>query len=390
MSGMAISFTASTHMSERIYLDHSTASPACRSSLTASLPFYEESFASIASPYKAGYELFSHVEDAKKQIYELFGAAADDQFVFCSSGAEACSIAVHSAYHALTKLGGKNHFTARSIDEAPTVLAISNLEEEGCYLKLAPTSKRGFITKDALIEALSPRTALVSVSWACGLTGVIQPLDEIAEVCKERAIWLHVDATHVVGKLNIPFSELPIDILTFSGHGLQAPIGTGGLFAKKHIAVRPNVFGAPLNVPMIVALGQSAHLALETQSLYCTEVARLRDGFEENISRLYPEATVLFADEERVPHISAIAFSGIHAELLAYALNRKGICASMGGTPFQPLDKVLQLCGIDAELARTALAFSISSETQEQELERASEIIGDVTKRLRRLSKEVL
>ncbi len=367
-------------MTERIYLNHVQASPACQNALTASMPFYEE-----------GERLpMVHIDAACQKISDLFGAKPDNQFVFTSSGAEGCSIAVNSAFHALTKLGGKNHFVTRSIDEAPTVLAISNLEDEGCYLKLAPTSKRGFVTKEALIEAISPRTAMISVSWACALTGVIQPLDEIAEVCKERAIWLHVDATHVAGKLNITFNDMPMDILTFSGHGIHAPLGTGGLFAKRHIALRPIVFGNPLNVPMLVALGESAYLAEETQNLYCTEVARLRSQFEENICRIYPEAKVLFADEERVPHISCVAFPGVALELLAFALHKKGVFASMGGNPFQPLEKVLESCGVDPMLAKTSLSFSISRDTQEHELERASEIIGETLKRLRKLSKGII
>lgn len=377
-------------MSERIYLDHITASPACQNALRAAQPFYDEYFGALSSVHRAGQELYPHAEEAKKKVFELFGAKSDDQFVFTSSGSEACSIAVHSAFTALTKLGGKNHFVARSIDEAASILAISSLEDDGCFLKLAPTSKRGFVAKDALIEAISPRTAFVSLSWACGLTGVIQPLEEIAEVCSQRAIWLHVDATHVVGKLAISFNELPVDILTFSGHGLHAPVGTGGLFAKKHIQLKPVVFANPLNMPMLAALGESAFLSVETQSLYCTEVARLRDLFEEGVCKVYPEAFVLFADEERVPHISAICFPGIHAELLAFALSRKGVCASMGGGPFQPLEKVLEASSIDPELARCALSFSLSRDTQEHELERACVLIGDVVKRLRRLSQGIL
>ncbi len=377
-------------MQERIYLDYITASPVSQNAIRASLPYYEEHFASPNAPYKYAQELLMPIEEANTHIYELFGAKSDEQFICTSSGAEAVAIAVHSAYSALTRLGGKNHFVARSIDEAPAILTLSSLEEEGCYLKFASTHKRGFVTKDALIEAISPRTALVSISWACALTGVIQPLEELAEVCKERAIWLHVDATHVAGKLDIAFSDLPIDILTFNGNSLHAPVGTGGLFAKKHIPIKPLTYAAPINVPMLMALGESARLAKETESLYCTEVARVKSQFEERLLSGYPEAKILFQEEERVPHISAIAFTGIHAELLAFALQRKGVYTSIGGLPFQPIEKVLTDCGIDPELARCSLAISLSKDTQEHELERASDIIIEVAKRLRRLSRGII
>ncbi len=381
MNGKIISF-----MHDAIYLDYITASPASQNAISASLPYFEKHFASPYAPYKIAQELLAPIEDAKKKIYELFGAQDDEQFLFTSSGAEAVSVAVHSAYSILTREGGKNHFITRAIDEAPAVLAIESLEEDGCYLKFAPTDKRGFVTKDALIETISPRTALVSISWACALTGVIQPLEEIAEVCKERAIWLHVDATHVAGKLDIPLSSLPIDILTFSGHSIDAPVSSGGLFAKKHIPIKPIVFGSPVHVPMLIALGEAARLAKENESLYCTEVARVRNLFEERVCEVYPEARILFQDEERAPHISTIAFLGIHQELLAFALQRKGVYASIGGTPFQSMEKVLTDCGLDAEVARCAIAFSLSKDTQEHELTRAADIIGEVATRMRRLS----
>lgn len=355
-------------MTEEIYLNYITASAASKNAIASAIPLYEQHEAPTPS-----------TED----IAKLFGMSKDDQFVCTSSGAAACSMAIYSAYHSQTKLAGKNHFIARSIDEAPSILAISSLEEDGCFLKLAPTSKRGFVTVDDCIETISPRTALVSLSWACALTGVIQPLEEIAAVCKERSIWLHVDATHVVGKLDIQFSELPVDILTFSGHAIQAPVGTGGLIAKPHVPLRPFAFAAPENAPMLAALNESCRLALEDQSLYCTEVARLRDGFSQNI----PEAVVLFGDEERVPHITTLAFEGIHSELFTYVLKRKGIVASIGGGQFQPIEKVLEASKLDPQLARCAIAFSFSKDTQEHELERASQIISETAKRLKRISK---
>jgi len=374
-------------MAERIYLDHISATPVAPQALAASMPFYETSFAQPTAPHQMGQELFSSIKTSQTQLYDFFGASPEAQMVFTSSGAEAIAQVIQTASIELFRKRGKNHFVARAIDDAPSVLALSSLEQEGGFLCLAPCSKRGFVTKEALIDSISARTALISVSSVCALTGVIQPLEEIAEVCKQRAIWLHVDATHTVGKMPLSFSEMPCDFLTVDGQGVHAPVGTGVLFAKKEIPLHPLLMARPFNMAGFVALGYAAELSKDWQSLYCTEVCRLRGLLESGIKELYPEAQVLFEDEERLPNVTAIAFPGIHSELLAYALNRKGVFACMGGGPFQQMERVLTSCGIDPALARTSLSFSLSKDTQEQEIERAIAIIGDVTKRLRKLSK---
>lgn len=374
-------------MAERIYLDHISATPCAPQALAAALPFYENHFSQPTSPHQMGQELFSHINTSFSQLRDFFGATADDQLLFTSSGAEGISQVVQTACVEQFRKRGKNHFVARAIDEAPTVLALSNLEQEGCYLCLAPCSERGFVTKDALIDSISPRTAMVSLSSACALTGVIQPLDEIAEVCKQRAIWLHVDATHTVGKMPVNFSDMPCDFLTIDGLGVHAPVGTGLLLAKKEIPLSPLVFANPFNVAGFVALGYAAELSKDWQSLYCTEVCRLRGVLEQGLQQVYPEAKVLFVEEERLPHVTAIAFPGIHGELLAYVLNRKGVFACMGGGPFQQMERVLAASKVDPKLARTALSFSLSKDTQEHEIERAISIIGEATKRLGKLAK---
>lgn len=337
-------------MTERIHLDYTTLSLPSKNAIAATISFFEH-------PCRFDKELVSHVKSSYKRIQELFGADDDAQFVFTSSGKEAESIAASTAFHLRTKHEGRNHFIATE----ESALSLVNYEDDGAALKLIAPSSRGFITKEELIDAISPRTAMVSLSWASGSTGVMQPLEEIAEVCEERAIWLHVDATHVIGKIPISFSALPIDILTFSGHTIDAPCGTGGLFAKKMIPLRPIVYDAPFNAPLFMGLGEAAFLAKDTESLYMTEVSRLRDFFESGLEY----GTVLYKDEERISHISALHFEGIDPELLAFCFYRKGLYVDM---------------------SKGYLTCSLSKNTQEHELERALSIINETVKKLRRLA----
>lgn len=377
-------------MKERIYLDNSSQTKPSELAVRAMMPYYEDHFGSPLSPHLMGQELIMAMEASLDEVRKLVQAKSEDQFFFTTSGTEAVNQVIYSAFCEMTKQHGKNHFVVRTIEDAAPILAISRLEDEGVFLQLAPTSKRGFLTQEAFIESISPRTALLSISWASAMSGVIQPLDEIIEICKQRKILLHIDASSVIGKLDVSFSELGCDFLTFCGNAIHAPFGTGVLFAKKERFIQSLILGSDINVPMLVALGEAAKLAKETESLYCTEVSRLRCLLEEGIKNGYPEARVLFEEEERVPHVTLISFPGIHAELLAFALNRKGVFASLGGGAFQLIEEQLTACGIDSAIARCALSFSLSRDTQEAEIERAIQIILETAKRMRRLSQSIV
>ena len=175
------------------------------------------------------------LREAFLMLYAFAGAKKEDHFIFTSSGAEAVNHAVFAAYLDITRKTGKNHFLCSILDEAPTIMSMNRLNELGCVFQMIPSINEGRVTVKDVAEMITPRTALLSISWANGLTGVIQPLTEISALCKDRGILFHVDATHTLGKGDFSFQESGADLLTFNGPSG----GMGGLFIRSGIEISP-------------------------------------------------------------------------------------------------------------------------------------------------------
>ncbi len=381
-----------------IYLDNSTTAKPSDKAISMMMPFFTHHWGIPSAPHHKGQELYPALIQSYKTIYEAIGAKERDQFVFTSSGAEAVNQVVMSVYKDVTVQSGKNQFLTSVLDEAPAIMATGRLDQLGCVAKMIPAAPQGYVTAEAFAETISPRTAMVSLSWASGMTGVIQPLKEIAALCKQRGIFLHVDATHILGKLYYDLEDVGADYITFNGDQLHAPKGTGGLYIRYGVKCSPLISGssdqagmrgASINMPGLVSLATAAKEAIDCRDLVCTEVARLRDKLEQGILRIYPKATVCFNDQERLPNCSAIIFPGIINESLLYALNRKGVYASIGGGVFQQLGLLLQACGIDEKLAQCAISFSLSRYTTDEEIDEAIKIIEECTKSLHKISQEI-
>lgn len=381
-----------------IYLDNSMTTRPSEKSVAKMLPFLTDMWGTPSAPHQKGQELYPAIEESLKSIYSLLGAKAEDSFVFTSSGAEAINQAIFSTYFDDTRTTGKNQFITSHIDEAPTLMSMGRLEQMGCTVKMVPPNAQGFITAQSIIEAMSPRTALVSLSWANGLTGVINPISDIASICHDRGVKLHLDATHVLGKLFYDLLEVGADFISFNGDNLHAPKGTGGLYIKSGIACSPFIVGGleqagrragSFNVPGLVALGQAAREAIESRDYLCTEIARLRDKLEQGISKAVPEAIVFFQDQERLPHCTSIAFPGISNEALLFALNRKNVFACIGGGSFQQIGLILAASGIPETIVQTVIGFSLSRNTTEDEIDRAIAIIKEVVDHLKKTVSKV-
>lgn len=386
-------------MIKGIYLDNSTVAKPSHKTLSVMMPFFDDLWGSTSAPHHYGQVLFPYIEEYYRELYTLFNAKEEDDVILTSSGAEAVNHVFFSTYYDVTRATGKNQFITSYTDEAPALLSVSRLESMGCVAKMAETDQGGIVTPTKVADALSSRTALVSLSWVNGLTGVINPIHAIAALCKERGVLFHVDATHALGKIFFDGEDIDADFISCSGEPLHGPKGSGALFLRHGRRYSSFIVGSAeqgglragmLNMPSLAGFANAAKEAMDNRDLLCTEVARLRDKLEAGILKGYPEALVFFRDQERIPSVTAIAFPHIVNEAMLYALNRKGLYATIGGGSYQQISLILGAMGIEKTLARTALSFSLSRETTEDEIDRAIAIVVEVAKKLHSLSEKVV
>jgi len=380
---------------KRIYLDNSLTTKPSEIAISAMQTYLSDLWGSPTAPHQMGQQLYPAMEEGYRALYSLIGAKESDTVLFTSSGAEAVNHVMLSVYFDVTTSTGKNQFMTSNIDEAPAIMSLDRLEKMGCISKMVQANREGYVSAQMIADQITPRTALITLSWANGLTGVMNPVSEIAALCKDRGILFHLDASHVLGKHYYELDEVGADFISFNGDTLHAPKGTGGLYIKSDVKCSPFILGGveqggmragTLNVPGLVAMGQAAREVLEGRDLLCMEVARLRNRLEEGIQAGFPEAVIFFQEGQRVPHVSCIGFPGMTNEALLYRLNRKGVCASIGGSNFQQIGHILTASEVEESLAHSAISFSLSRETTEEEIDRAIEIIVENAKQLKNIT----
>lgn len=360
-------------MIDGIYLDNNTTTKPSQEAIAKMLPFLDERWGVPSAPHLIGQRLNYAIEESLRSLYALLGAKESDEIIFTSSSAEGINQVILSTYFDVTIPTGKNQMITSVIDEAPAIMAIGRLGSLSCVGKMVSADATGRVTAKAISEAMTPRTALVSLAWANGLTGVINPIEEIGALCKERGVRLHLDASHVLGKVFCDWEEVPANFLTFNGDSFHAPTGTAGLFIRGDTPCSAMILGGidqgakragSYSVAGLVALAQAAREALDSRDLLCTETARLRGRLENGIVQAVPDAKILFSQQERLPNTTAIAFPGVPNEALLYLLNRNNLYATIGGGSYQQIGLVLTACGINEVLAHSAISFSLSRDNR--------------------------
>jgi cysteine desulfurase len=367
-------------MRKEIYLDHQTISRPSPAVIERMNHYFLHKWGTLSAPHQKGQELYEDVDTALKKLYTLLGASDSSHFVLTAGGTEAIFQLLVNFYLDEVRETGRNHLLTLSIEEAPILLSMSRLEQLGCVTRLLPIDEKGCLKLSSLEEALKPKTALLSISWANALTGVIQPISEIIRICHAKGVKVHVNASSMIGKLPISFEELGVDFLTFDGDKIHTPQGIGGVFQR----TKPHE--SSHYVAALSALSLAVEEELQKLEQFAMETARLRDTFETELKHALPDSEVLFQDADRLPHVSTMAFPGVMAEALLYILNRRQVYASLGGGQHQKLSSQLKNCGVSEELAQSAISFAISHETTEDDLAEALDIIVSSVRKLATLS----
>lgn len=364
------------------YLDNHSATKPCSSALERMECYLEREWGASFAPHQKGIEQIQALGGRIEALYDFVNADPEDRFYFASSGADAIRHLLDCIYLELSRKQGKCHYIASSLEDAPLFYGLKRLEEMGCYAHIAPANRDGRIDLQWLEEAIDPRTALVSVSSAQGLTGVVQPIEEIAEICRKKEVLFHVDATYAAGKLPL---EMVGDYMSFAGDRMHGLKSSGALFAKKGAPFAlPS--GSSIDVPSLTALSAAAQQAALSLDILGLETARLRSRFEEGVLAAVPGVKILFGDSLRLPNVSLLSFPGVHQEALLYILHRKKVYATIGGVAHQHLHRLILASGYTEKEAFGAISFSLSRQTTEKEIVFAIDAIEEAVRFLQSLS----
>jgi cysteine desulfurase len=377
-------------MIDFLYFDNHSATKPFPEVLENFSRFSKEYWASSASPHFLGQQQSYPMQKSVESFFKEIGASDKDEVFFTSSGEEALYQVFLTAYFQRAKESGRTLFLIPETEEVKALAACKKLEELGCSFQFLKVNGKGQITREVLESAITPRTALVSLSWANGLTGVLQPLADLAEVCREKGVLFHVDASYVWGKSFFRFQDLGVDFLSLDGSVLHSPKESGLVLVKAGIKAEELIPGkVGESAAKVAAFTKALEMMHEKFEFYCMEISRLRDRFEEGVCKQCEGALVLFKDADRLPVCTVIAFPPINSESFLFLLNTKGVYASIGSGKFQKLTEVLKATGISEENSYSALSFCLSYDMDEAQVDRAIEIVSECFKRLKECAGEL-
>jgi cysteine desulfurase len=372
-------------MSEYVYLDHHSATPCLPEVLDLFSRLSKEYFGLSESYHYIGQKGVYSLQKAADQLFNAVGAKDQDR-LFCFRLEESLEKIFLYIYMQVARETGKTGiFTLQGAEKAFGKIG-SMGEILGCTHKILPLNSSGQLTRQIVEENISSRTALLSLPYADPLTGVIHPIEDIAALCEEKGVLLHVDASYILGKRFFRYQDLKAHFLTMDAAPLEGIVGTGLLWVKEEVS-----FDFEEMLPSVAQIASLSYCVQERQNKfehYCLEVARLRDLLEKKIMEECPSALVLFQAVDRLPNCSVIAFPGIYCEALAYLLHTKGVYVSFGGGKFPKLEETLHAIGMSNIISKSAICFSLGAETTEEDIHKAVLQIAVAVRHLQRYSIE--
>lgn len=378
-----------------IYADNAATTAVSEEVLQAMLPYFRTAFGNASSIYKLGRDAQRDVEAARAKVAKAIGAEPREIF-FTSCGSESDNWAIKGIAENLTKRG-KKHIVTSVFEHHAVLHTCQYLEKKGFEVTYVPVSDKGLIDPEDVRNAIRDDTALVTIMYANNEIGTIQPIEEIAAICKEKKVIFHTDAVQALGHVDIDVKKQGIDMLSLSGHKIHAQKGIGALYVRKGIVLPNLIHGGAQernkragteNVPAIVGLGVAIETATKNIAERNAVIVPRRNRLIDGILKL-PYTRLNGDRDKRLPGNLNISIEGIEGESLLLMLDQYGICASSGSACTSgSLDPshVLLAIGLKHEVAHGSLRLSIEENVTDEDVDYILEVIPKIVERLRSMS----
>jgi cysteine desulfurase len=372
-------------------MDANATTPLLPEVLEAMRPYWTEHFGNASSIHVQGQQARAAVERARETFAEFFDCR-DAEVVFNSGGTEGDNTAIFG----LLRPG--DHFITSSIEHSAVLNAAQRVAGRGVEVTYVAPQPNGFIDSQAVREAITPRTRLISIMLANNETGVLQPVEEIGEIAAEAGAYFHIDAVQGAGKVPLDVKKFGCHLLSISAHKMHGPKGVGAMYVRRGTPIESLLVGGSherrqragtLNVPGIAGMGKAAELAMKSLCDGTLDrVAALRDRLEGGITKISGTG-VNGAGAPRTANTTNIRFDQVEGEALVIALDLKGVAVSGGSACHSGATEpshVLMAMGLDKGAARASLRFSLLKTATDEDVEHTLRVVPEAVEQLRSLA----
>jgi cysteine desulfurase len=379
---------------EIIYLDNNATTRLDPAVLEEMLPFLIDYYGNPSSGYQFGAQTRKAINRARERVAALL-ECEPNEIVFTSGGTESNNAALNSA---LQLDAARRHIVTTGVEHSAVLRHCEALAKNGCEVTYLSVDQNGHVDLAELERSIRRDTAIVSVMWANNETGVMFPVEKVAEICQTKGVLFHTDAVQAVAKIPVRLRDSGISFLSLSAHKFHGPKGVGALYASRNVPFRPSIVGGGQengrragteNVASIVGLGKAAERAAECLAQEQTRGQALRDRFEVEILRNVSSAAINGDPASRLPNTSSISFVGIDSSAALPLFDRYGVCCSAGSacrTGSADGSHVLRAMKLHPDRVQGSIRFSFGRFNSEADVERAGRIVSEVISKLRRLS----
>ena len=377
-----------------IYVDNNATTRVAPEVLEEMLPYFSELYGNPSSMHAFGGNVARKIKESRAKVAKLIGAMPEE-ILFTACGTESDSTAIRAA---LISNPDRKHIIASRVEHPAIKNLFENLAKNGYRVTFVPVDSKGLLDLDYLYRHLDDDTAVVSIMWANNESGVIFPVEEIAQAVRAKGIVFHTDAVQAVGKVPVDMNKVQADMLSLSGHKIHAPKGIGALYIRKGTKFSPFLIGGHQesgrrggteNVASIVGLGKASEMALADLDQMSTRIIKLRDKLENTLVKTVPNTMINGDREQRLPNTTSIGFEFVEGEAILLMMDEFGICASSGSActsgSLEP-SHVLRAMGVPFTAAHGSIRFSLSTYNTEDEIDFIIEKVPPIIKRLRELS----